>query len=185
MKRWWPILVPVTRGGYENGISTGPPPPWGNPSSSHRTSSRHLFDSNLFCEPLATRFAPWHFAVLPRSELTRCICVAPNRNSDLSAFQNTQVVSAAHLEGNSSTMSCSDCISGNLLPGSPKGTEENGVYLASGSNQEDTKDKAVVVLTDIFGLVPNPKIIADTIAERTGFDVWVPDLFNGVSSARI
>lgn len=82
-------------------------------------------------------------------------------------------------------MSCSDCISGNLLPGSPKGTEENGAYLSSGSNQEDTKDKAVVILTDIFGLVPNPKIIADTIAERTGFDVWVPDLFNGVSSARI
>jgi len=77
-------------------------------------------------------------------------------------------------------MSCSDCTSGNWLPGSPKGTEENGVYLASGSNQEDTKDKAVVVLTDIFGLaISNPKIIADTIAERTGFDVWVPDMFNG------
>jgi len=77
-------------------------------------------------------------------------------------------------------MSCSDCTSGNWLPGSPKGTEENGAYLAKGSNQEDTKDKAVVVLTDIFGLaISNPKIIADTIAERTGFDVWVPDLFDG------
>ena len=79
-------------------------------------------------------------------------------------------------------MSCPDCISGNWLPGSPKGAEENGVYLAKGSNQEDTKNKAVVVLTDIFGLsISNPKIIADTIAEQTGFDVWVPDLFNGAS----
>jgi len=77
-------------------------------------------------------------------------------------------------------MSCSDCTSGNWLPGSPKGTEENGAYFAKGSNQADTKDKAVVVLSDIFGLaVPNPKIIADIVAERTGFDVWVPDLFNG------
>jgi carboxymethylenebutenolidase len=80
-------------------------------------------------------------------------------------------------------MSCPDCTSGNLLPGSPKGTEENGVYLAKGSNLEDTKDKAVVILTDIFGLsISNPKIIADTIAERTGCDVWVPDLFNGALS---
>lgn len=76
-------------------------------------------------------------------------------------------------------MNCSDCTSGNWLPGSPKGTEEDGAYLAKGSNQEDTKDKAVVLLTDIFGLISNPKIIADSIAERTGFDVWVPDLFNG------
>ena len=79
-------------------------------------------------------------------------------------------------------MSCPDCTSGNWLPGSPKGTEENGVYLAKGSNQEDTKGKAAVVFTDIFGLsISNPKVIADTIAERTGFDVWVPDLFNGAS----
>jgi len=77
-------------------------------------------------------------------------------------------------------MSCPDCTSGNLLPGSPKGTEEDGVYFAKGSNQEDTKTKAVVIMTDIFGLaISNPKIIADTIAERTGFDVWVPDLFDG------
>jgi carboxymethylenebutenolidase len=82
-------------------------------------------------------------------------------------------------------MSCPDCTSGNLLPGTPKGTEENGVYFAKGSNQEDTKEKAVLVFTDIFGLdVPNPKIVADIIAERTGFDVWVPDLFNGALLAR-
>lgn len=77
-------------------------------------------------------------------------------------------------------MSCPDCTSGNSLPGSPKGVEENGVYLAKGSNQAAT-DKAIVILTDIFGLsIPNPKIIADVLAEQTGYDVWVPDVFNGV-----
>lgn len=76
-------------------------------------------------------------------------------------------------------MSCPDCTSGNSLPGSPKGVEENGVYLAKGSNQAAT-DKAIVILTDIFGLsIPNPKVIADVIAEQTGYDVWVPDVFNG------
>jgi len=82
-------------------------------------------------------------------------------------------------------MSCSDCTSGNWLPGSPKGTEEDGAYLAKGSNQADTNDKAVVLLTDIFGPISNPKIIADSIAERTGFDVWVPDLFNGTYSTKV
>jgi len=83
-------------------------------------------------------------------------------------------------------MSCPDCTSRNLLPGSPKGTEEGSAYLAKGSNRGDTADKAVVVFTDSFGLaISNPKIIADTIAERTGFDVWVPDLFNGVLSTCI
>lgn len=34
--------------------------------------------------------------------------------------------------------------------------------------------------TDIFGLaLPNPKIMADLFAERTGRDVYVPDLFDG------
>lgn len=90
-----------------------------------------------------------------------------------------------HLQDILGIMSCSDCTSGNWLPGSPKGTEENGAYLAKGSDQEAAKDKAVVVLTDIFGLaISNPKIIADSIAERTGFDVWVPDLFDGMLSTR-
>ena len=77
-------------------------------------------------------------------------------------------------------MNCSDCTPGNWLPGSPKGTEEDGAYLAKGPNQEDTNEKAVFLLTDIFGLISNPKIIADSLAELTGFDVWVPDLFNGM-----
>ena len=43
--------------------------------------------------------------------------------------------------------------------------------------------KAIVLLTDIFGLpLPNPRIVADHLAEQVGVDVWVPDLFNGASS---
>ena len=29
------------------------------------------------------------------------------------------------------------------------------------------------------GLVKNPCIIADEVSEKSGFDVYVPDLFNG------
>ena len=77
-------------------------------------------------------------------------------------------------------MNCSDCTPGNWLPGSPKGTEEDGAYLAKGPNQEDTNEKAVFLLTYIFGLISNPKIIADSLVELIGFDVWVPDLFSGM-----
>lgn len=36
--------------------------------------------------------------------------------------------------------------------------------------------------TDIFGLgVPNGKVLADWFAEQTGFEVFVPDFFNGCS----
>ena len=34
--------------------------------------------------------------------------------------------------------------------------------------------------TDIFGLgIPNGKLIADALAQQTGFAVYVPDLFDG------
>jgi len=42
------------------------------------------------------------------------------------------------------------------------------------------RTKAIVLLTDIFGLpLPNPRIIADHLAEHVGVDVWVPDFFDG------
>lgn len=45
---------------------------------------------------------------------------------------------------------------------------------------EPTSSRAVVLLTDIFGLpLKNSKILADKISTRLGCDVWVPDLFNG------
>jgi len=43
-----------------------------------------------------------------------------------------------------------------------------------------SKTRAVVLLTDIFGLpLVNCKIIADEISKRVDCDVWVPDLFDG------
>jgi len=35
------------------------------------------------------------------------------------------------------------------------------------------------VLTDVFGLYNNPKIIADKLSVQLDCDVWVPDYFNG------
>lgn len=47
------------------------------------------------------------------------------------------------------------------------------------------RSRAIVVLTDIFGLpLQNCKIIADALSARVGCDVWVPDLFNGTCACR-
>lgn len=74
---------------------------------------------------------------------------------------------------------CQHCIDLKELPGKPSGTEQkvNGVqtYVAKGS-----KSGSIVMATDIFGVgIPNPKILADTFANKTGFSVYVPDIFPG------
>lgn len=74
---------------------------------------------------------------------------------------------------------CEHCIDLKELPGTPKGAEATigGVktYVAKGS-----KTGSLVVATDIFGLgIVNPRIVADTFAEKTGFSVYVPDIFPG------
>ncbi|TNY23248.1 hypothetical protein DMC30DRAFT_414290 [Rhodotorula diobovata] len=68
------------------------------------------------------------------------------------------------------------------LEGEPKGTmaKLNGIsyYLAKGNG--DHTDKAIVLGTDLFGLgVPGPKLMADWFAQKLGFDVLVPDVFEG------
>lgn len=74
--------------------------------------------------------------------------------------------------------SCPDCKKGAILPGEPSGTMVKDAYFAAGP--EGNTSRAVVLLTDIFGLpLVNSKIIADNISKRLGCDVWVPDLFNG------
>lgn len=74
---------------------------------------------------------------------------------------------------------CEHCQKGNTLPGQPSGEtvkEYNGAYLAPGAD----KSKAVILLTDMFGLpLVNCKIMADQLAEKLGYDVWVPDMFDG------
>ncbi|KZO96042.1 dienelactone hydrolase endo-1,3,1,4-beta-D-glucanase [Calocera viscosa TUFC12733] len=82
---------------------------------------------------------------------------------------------------------CPDCVSGVILPGTPKGSMiEIGpfeAYLASPPTESraHVADKhAVVLFTDVFGLaLGNPKIIADAFASELGLDVYVPDMFNG------
>jgi len=77
-------------------------------------------------------------------------------------------------------MSCPDCTAGDVLTGTPKGvTKDDGSYLAAAPDGSDSK-RAVVLLTDIFGLgLDNPKIIADYFSEQLQCDVWVPDVFKG------
>ncbi|KAF7797452.1 hypothetical protein EIP86_008649 [Pleurotus ostreatoroseus] len=106
-------------------------------------------------------------------------------------------------------MSCEHCMQGYVVPGEPRGRMVAGAYFhpattisedipktsevdeldstpAPGSTSTTTaqtktaRSRAIVVLTDIFGLpLQNCKIIADALSERVGCDVWVPDLFEG------
>ncbi|UJR34566.1 hypothetical protein I4U23_027342 [Adineta vaga] len=68
------------------------------------------------------------------------------------------------------------------LSGTPRGQiikiADIDTYFIEGDD-EPAKGKVIVLLTDVFGLVKNPRIIADEVSEKTGMDVYVPDLFNG------
>lgn len=83
-------------------------------------------------------------------------------------------------------MSCPRCAEGYVLPGEPKGSIQpdfKGAYLARLSERALESKRAVILLTDVFGLpLKNCKIIADEVAERLQCDVWIPDYFNGTCS---
>ncbi|EIW59808.1 alpha/beta-hydrolase [Trametes versicolor FP-101664 SS1] len=77
---------------------------------------------------------------------------------------------------------CKHCISGVRHEGTPAGqtTQYGGVetYIATPTT-EYPKDKAVLFLTDVFGLkLQNNLLLADDYA-LNGFKVYVPDLFEG------
>lgn len=81
---------------------------------------------------------------------------------------------------------CINCVSGFALPGEAKGSIEaigpyDEVYVAKPSTPaKGGEDKAIIYFYDAFGLaLKNNKILADTIAEKTGLVVYVPDLFKG------
>ncbi|KAL5524423.1 hypothetical protein ACEPAF_9563 [Sanghuangporus sanghuang] len=83
---------------------------------------------------------------------------------------------------------CEHCKGGYVLPGTPKGEMRDGAYFVAGSqaataeseSAAESKKKAIVLLTDIFGLpLVNSKIMADRFADSLGYDVWVPDQFGG------
>jgi len=60
----------------------------------------------------------------------------------------------------------------------PTGRMVDDVYLHE--SPSGNKTRAVVLLTDIFGLpLVNSKLVADEISNKLDCDVWVPDLFNG------
>jgi len=53
-------------------------------------------------------------------------------------------------------------------------------YFTPARGDSSQPTKAIVLLTDVFGLpLPNPRIVADHFAEHVGVDVWVPDFFDG------
>lgn len=75
---------------------------------------------------------------------------------------------------------CVKCVSGSLLPGKPLGYVERiadcSTYIAqSASNADPTK--AIISFTDVFGIeFKNNRIVADLIAQQTGYTVFVPDV---------
>ncbi|KAI0283913.1 dienelactone hydrolase endo-1-3,1,4-beta-D-glucanase [Russula aff. rugulosa BPL654] len=83
-------------------------------------------------------------------------------------------------------MSCTYCYKGFALPGEPKGTIVGQDYFTAAPNDATQPTKAIILLTDFFGLpLPNPRILADQLAEQVGVDVWVPDFFNGKPPADV
>ncbi|KAH9179171.1 dienelactone hydrolase endo-1-3,1,4-beta-D-glucanase [Lactarius sanguifluus] len=77
-------------------------------------------------------------------------------------------------------MSCPDCYKGFVLPGEPKGSMVGPDYFTPARGDSTQPTKAIILLTDIFGLaLSNPRIVADHLAEHVGVDVWIPDFFNG------
>lgn len=62
------------------------------------------------------------------------------------------------------------------MKGETTGTMIDGAYYHEGPN----KSRAVVLLTDIFGLpLVNCKLLADRLSNELQCDVWVPDYFTG------
>ncbi|PIL35178.1 hypothetical protein GSI_02968 [Ganoderma sinense ZZ0214-1] len=76
---------------------------------------------------------------------------------------------------------CAQCISGVRHEGEPEGQIQTiagvQVYVAT-PTIDYPKDKAILFLTDVFGLpLSNNKLLADDFA-RNGFKVYVPDYFD-------
>jgi len=77
---------------------------------------------------------------------------------------------------------CADCFKGVRHEGTPAGKVEqiNGVDTYVALPEGDyPKDKAILFLTDVFGLqLINNKLLADDFAQN-GFAVYLPDYLNG------
>ncbi|KAL6703000.1 hypothetical protein ACN47E_010276 [Coniothyrium glycines] len=76
-------------------------------------------------------------------------------------------------------MSCENCKTGFKWDGQTTGRESKlndlDTYVTG-----DSKDTAILVLTDIFGwTISNVRILADQYAQETNSTAYVPDLFDG------
>jgi len=81
------------------------------------------------------------------------------------------------------SMTCSYCYKGFVIPGEPKGSMVGPDYFTPAPSDVMERPKAIILLTDIFGLrLPNPRITAGHFSEQVGVDVWVLDYFNGAFS---
>jgi len=78
---------------------------------------------------------------------------------------------------------CKHCVSGFVHEGKPAGeftkVDGNELYITKPSG-DYPKDKAVILLTDVFGIrnIPNGCLLADTFAQN-GVQCYAPDLFRG------
>jgi len=79
---------------------------------------------------------------------------------------------------------CKDCTSGARHEGTPEGTYEeiNGIQTYVATPKTDfPKDKAILFITDVYGLeLNNNRLLPDDFA-RNGFKVYAPELFEGDS----
>lgn len=84
-------------------------------------------------------------------------------------------------------MSCPDCFKGTIHEGTPRGKETkfNGrdTYVVEPSNDAPSSQAVkgiVVILSDAFGWkFMNLRILADEIARKGGFRVYLPDFLDG------
>jgi dienelactone hydrolase len=78
---------------------------------------------------------------------------------------------------------CSECVSGFLHEGTPKGEvgtiAKLPTYIAKPANGP-SKSGVIVIITDIFGWeFLNNRLLADEYAEKLGRTIYVPDFMNG------
>jgi hypothetical protein len=77
---------------------------------------------------------------------------------------------------------CINCVSGDVLPGEPRGSLARigpfDTYVAQPAERApNSEGVAIVYFVDAFGLqLKNNKILPDMIADGTGLPVYVPDV---------
>jgi dienelactone hydrolase len=81
-------------------------------------------------------------------------------------------------------MSCSECISGHVHTGTPKGcvTKLYGldVYVTEPGQERPVKG-IIIIIPDVFGWeFVNIRILADHYAEKGSYKVYLPDFMNGM-----